>query len=394
MKNLYIFLICCSSFLAGISTDIYLPSLPAMAEHFRINSDLSQLTITAFVIAIGIGQLIVGPLTDAFGRKKLIILGLCVQIFALLAIIFSSTIYMVINARFIQGLGVALLLVPVRAIISDVFESKELKIVFAYAAMTFSIGPIVGPFIGGYTEHYFYWQMSFEVLLVYVMILWCLMTFFYRESAKTFQPLAIRRICNNYKIVLRCRQFLMSALFSGIAWGIIGMFNVIAPFLIQNTMGYNALTFGYVAFVLGIGWFLGMILNRMLINLNRQIKTQASIACISLAIMMLVSCGYFSMINLYTLVIAVFMMAVSTSFVFPVYTGVSITLFPQISGTANACMFSLVWTIFGLFTAFAAMLPANTIWPLLDTYVIINIALVVIYYFYLHVHEQFGEPSK
>ena len=82
--------------LGGVSTDIYLPSLPAISAHFHAIKTLAQLTVTAYVMALGLAQLFAGPISDALGRKKPLIIAVVVQLLSVVAIIFSQSIYWMI----------------------------------------------------------------------------------------------------------------------------------------------------------------------------------------------------------------------------------------------------------------------------------------------------------
>ncbi len=138
-----------------MSTDIYLPSLPAIAQDFQTGKSLSQATMTSFVLALTLSQLIAGPVSDAMGRKIFILTSLFVQFLAIVAIIYSATIQWMIGLRFLQKLGTALMMVPVRTINIDVLSDHTLKKQLNYNTISFAIGPIIASFIGSYLQHYF-----------------------------------------------------------------------------------------------------------------------------------------------------------------------------------------------------------------------------------------------
>lgn len=96
-KTFFGVLVCLIIPLSGMSTDIYLPSLPAIAQHFQTGKSLSQVTVTSFVLALALSQLIAGPVSDAMGRKILILTALFVQFLAIVAIIYSPTIQWMIG---------------------------------------------------------------------------------------------------------------------------------------------------------------------------------------------------------------------------------------------------------------------------------------------------------
>ena len=153
--------------LGGMSSDIYLPSLPAMSNYFYLPNTFVQLTITLFTLGLGIGQLLTGPISDALGRKKLFISGMILQLIALVIIVITNSIHLFIVVRFFQGLGAAFMMVTARAMLSDVFHGEELKKQYTYMTASFALGPIVAPFLGGYLQHYLGWRSNFYFIGIY-----------------------------------------------------------------------------------------------------------------------------------------------------------------------------------------------------------------------------------
>ena len=134
--------------LAGMSTDIYLPSLPHMARAFSIDNSLVQLTITSFVTAMGFAQYLAGPVSDAIGRKSMIIISLVIQFISVITIIHVPSMPLIIAMRAVQGIACAFMIVPARALLNDNFEGNELKKKFNYLTISFALAPIIAPFIG------------------------------------------------------------------------------------------------------------------------------------------------------------------------------------------------------------------------------------------------------
>src|SRR5688572_1044823 len=123
--------------LAGMSTDIYLPSFPHMARAFSVDGSLVQLTMTTFVIAMGLGQYLAGPVSDAIGRKSLITTALVIQFVTVITIINVPFISLIIAMRSLQGIACAFMIVPARALLNDNFEGNELKKKFNYLTISF-----------------------------------------------------------------------------------------------------------------------------------------------------------------------------------------------------------------------------------------------------------------
>lgn len=366
--------------LGGISTDIYLPSLPAILVHFHSVKSLVQLTVTSYVLAMGVAQLIAGPISDAYGRKKLILIALSIQLISVLAILHSPDIYWMIFFRFTQGLGGGLMMVPARAILNDVFKGHELKVQFNYATISFAIGPIIAPFIGGYLQHYFGWKANFNFILCYIAIVAVLLLIIYRESISAKRAFSINHLWQNYLIILSNKFFVLGSLFVGVIWGYVALFSVAGPFLVQTVMHKSAITYGHIALLMGVAWFIGNISNRFIFHIPEKSKIKPALWLTFITIIIMIILSYAGFFNIPSLVIPTFIIVMLSGLIFPIYIGECLVIFSTLAASANACLFSIVWIMFGLFTFIAALLKVQSFLPLALAYLGTNIMGFVIYY--------------
>jgi len=366
--------------LAGMSTDIYLPSLPAISAHFNITKALVQLTVPSYVIAMGLSQLVAGPLSDAYGRKKLLLMAIFTQLFAVSAILLSPSIYWLICFRFIQGLGAAFMVVPARAIINDVFDGHELKKQFNYLMISFALGPIIAPFLGGYLQHYFGWQANFIFILVYIILIALLLLFVYRETLVNTKPFSMDHLWKNYHKILSNRYFLVCSLFVAMAWGYGAIFNVTAPFLIQTTLHHSAITYGHIALSMGFAWFLGNTMNRILFRYDTKTKTKTALWLTLVTTLIMFSLTQLGFFNITALALPTFVMILLSGFIFPQYIGECMVIFTDLAASANACLFSFIWIIFGGFTIIATFLKVHSLFPLSVTYIGVSVMSLLFYY--------------
>lgn len=378
-KNIYALLVFIMIPLAGMSTDIYLPSLPAIATNFGVSKLTVQMTVTSYVFAVGISQLIAGPISDAIGRRKLLIGSLLLQIFSVASILMTHNIYVIIMLRFTQGLGAAFMGVPARAILNDIYEGEELKKKFNYCTISFALGPIIAPFIGGYLQHYFGWHSNFIFILVYAVLILALIALIIKETIPQKLKFSIHHLYQNYQTILSNKTFLIMIIFIGCLWGYGGMFNVAGPFLVQKAMGFTPVTYGYVALTTGFAWFLGNLTNRFLFKVSREVKTKVAlmvIALISVAMLVFAILGNF---NLFTLVIPTVFIMFFAAILFPLYIGECLVMFPKLAGSANACLFGATWLIYSFFTVIGSTLKSHSLTPISICYVATIIAGSLVY---------------
>lgn len=375
--------------LGGLSTDIYLPALPDIAHHFSVQRSLVQLTVTSFIIAMGILQLVVGPISDATGRKNPIIFAMITQFVAVIGILLSPTIYVMMAFRFIQGFGVAFMMVPARAIINDMYSGIELKKQMYYITISFAIGPILGPFIGGYLTHYIGWQANFLFTQIFIIAILLLVFFTYDETIAQTKKFSLNHLWHNYYTILQNKYFITCSIIAGVLWGYTMIFNVAGPFIVQTVMQESAIVFGKIALLMGVAWFSGNLLNRFALMFTVQFKSQLVLwlTSVTTLIMLLLSAvGYF---DLPTLAIPVILITFFSSIAFSITVSEGLTLFPKLAASANAFLFSLAWIMSSFFTLFATQLKVHTLVPMALTFSVIAIANLAIYYgFHQYYHPE------
>ena len=157
--------------LQPLSTDLYLASLPSLANVFRAPTSTVQLTLSMFVIAFGGAQLVIGPLSDRYGRRPVVIWGLCLYVVASLLCAFAPTIGLLIAARFVQALGCCSAIIIARAIVRDAYAPADSVRVIARASTWLALAPLTGPILGSYLQVTFGWRAAFVVHSVLGLIL-------------------------------------------------------------------------------------------------------------------------------------------------------------------------------------------------------------------------------
>ena len=185
--------------------NMHLPSLPAMADTFNISYSAATLTVTLFLAMNAVFQFVVGPLSDRFGRRPIVLI--CMAIFCVSSVgcIFSTKFEMFLFCRLIQAIVVAGLVLS-RAAIRDVYSQDRAASVLGYATMGMAILPLVGPAVGGNLEVHFGWVASFWVLLGVGILVFTLAYFDMGETNKQkSSSMAVQ--FRAYPELLRSRRF-------------------------------------------------------------------------------------------------------------------------------------------------------------------------------------------
>ncbi len=366
--------------LAGLSTDIYLPSMPSMCRDFSLPSFYIQLTVTLFTFGMGIGQFVSGPISDSWGRKPLILFGLLLQLFCLLFIVKTTMPVLLIGSRLFQGFGAAAMVVPARAMLSDCFQGDELKKQFTYLTMSFAIGSIVAPFLGGYIQQYFGWRTNFLFILIYALLCFVGMLLLIPETLTQKTPLSLHQVKSRYTVVLTRDFFLPSVVLISLIMSFVAIFNVVGPFVIQNLLGYSAITSGYMALLTGIAWFFGNLTNRFFYRAQWQLKCKIVLPLLVLISIFMIGLTFLPL-SLWLFMLPILLTLYLVAILFPVIVAEVLASFTKNAASANGLLFALVWLMFSFFSFIGALLKVHSILPFAIVYSVMSVLMALWYRF-------------
>jgi DHA1 family bicyclomycin/chloramphenicol resistance-like MFS transporter len=239
-----------------LSTDMYLPSLPAIARAFDASVAEAQLTISSYLVGFAIGQLIYGPISDRYGRKPVLLAAVAVYCAASFGCMVSSSIGMLIAFRTLQALGGCGGVVLARAVVRDLYSGTRAGRELSLISMVMALAPVVAPLIGGVVQTGFGWRANFVVLtasgLLIAAAIWWRLPETLAQRAAAASPAAIARAFGGF---LRDGSFVAHAglvvlVFSGLfAW------ISASAFVLQDLYGLSSLEFG-IAFAVGSAGFM------------------------------------------------------------------------------------------------------------------------------------------
>ena len=165
-------------------TDLYLPALPTMTSFFNASTSTIQLTLTGSMVGLALGQLLIGPISDKYGRKNPLIISLVIYLISTLAIIIFPNVYAMITLRFIQGISSAGAVVISRAISTDLYHGRDLATFFALLMAVNGLAPILSPILGSLLLQLTDWRGIFVTLAVIGIIL-LVVSFKFHESLES-----------------------------------------------------------------------------------------------------------------------------------------------------------------------------------------------------------------
>lgn len=358
--------------LSGLSTDIFVPSLPALQSYFATSQSLVQLTVTAYLAGLGLMQLFAGGISDSFGRKKPFAIATFLFLLVTLLIPLSTSIDEMIAFRFIQGVMVATMIVPMRAVMSDLFEGKAFQKMVTYMAFGWSIGPIIAPFIGGYLQHYFGWQACFYFLLIYTAIIFVMITVFMPETSHYRHDFKLFSILKRYKKMLTNKEYLTALITNGLLYSMVILFMTVVPFLTKKVLHFTPVQYGHLALLMGVAWSVGSIGNRFLIHISVQSRAKICISImIAFSILFLLS-AILLPLTIYMLLTPVLIIYIAGGMLITSYFAYGLSIFPKSAASANSLFGALVFLIPSFISSIGTLLKSTSAVPLSMAFVVLT----------------------
>ncbi|MGV7245167.1 MFS transporter, partial [Caballeronia sp. M23-90] len=230
-----LFVICLFASAGQLAIDIYVPALPAMATFFATSPQAIQSSVSGYMVAYALGQLVFGPVADAYGRKPVLAFGLVIFTIGCLLSLAAPNLETFLLARCLQGFGIATTNLLAKAIITDSFSGQALLHAFTYMSIAWGLAPIVAPVIGAHLQTWFGWKSCLVFLLIYSLVMWALW-WRYRETLRRPVHLEPRTLITNAGKVLASPVFQSCFLAQGLCYSILLVFNIVGPFMVQNTL--------------------------------------------------------------------------------------------------------------------------------------------------------------
>lgn len=350
------------SSLAPLSTDMYLPALASVQESFQTNSFLTQLSLASFFTAFALGQLIYGPLSDIFGRKIPALIGVFLFIISSLFCVIIDDIYAFIALRFFEALGGCAGVVIARAIVNDLFEIKEAAGIFALMMVFSSLAPMLSPTFGGILLEYFSWHSIFATLFALGILLFLMIAFGLKESARGFKKkkFSHQEAMKSYKVVLSDKGFLVYILCASFALAAMFAYITGSSFIFTQFFGLSEQKFAILFGVNALGFVICANINARMV---RRFESEKILACglvVMLISALILLINAFFKPSLYLFEFGIFTSIAMLGFIAPNTTTLAMARFKEHSGTASAVLGTMQFGFGGFISFMVGAIDANT----------------------------------
>ncbi|WP_188207927.1 multidrug effflux MFS transporter [Alkalibacillus aidingensis] len=239
-----------------LTIDMYLPAFPVLTDELNTTVSLTQISLTASLLGIAFGQLVVGTLSDVHGRKKPLVISIIVFIIASIICAIALNIWVLIMFRFIQGFAGAGGIVISRSIIRDLYDGKSMTKMFSLLILVMGLAPILAPMIGGQVLTFTSWRGIFVILAIFGGLLALVTTFRLKETLSV-EHRSVGGLKNSFSIFVRLtkqRTFMAFALIQGFTAAYLFSYISGSSFILQDIFALTPQTYGIVFAVNALGF--------------------------------------------------------------------------------------------------------------------------------------------
>ncbi|GCE04649.1 multidrug effflux MFS transporter [Dictyobacter aurantiacus] len=254
--------------LGPLANDMYVPSLPALSHDLLATTSQAQMTLSAFILGLALGQIVAGPISDARGRRWPLMIGLAIYVIASLLCMVTPLITILILLRFLQGLAGAAGIAIALAIVSDSYTGVTQARFFSLLMQINGIAPMVAPIIGGQILGFTSWHGVFGILALFGMFMLLAVFFGLRETLPISQRQSggITSTLTAFRGLLADRRFLGYALSCGFAFTACIIYISVSPFILQNLYGVSPQLLGIIFGINALGIVIVAQINSRLIG--------------------------------------------------------------------------------------------------------------------------------
>jgi DHA1 family bicyclomycin/chloramphenicol resistance-like MFS transporter len=350
-----------------LASSIYVPSIPDMGRALNAPIGQVQLTMTVFLVAYGVSMLIMGGLSDRFGRRRVLLAGNTLCLVASLACAAANSIEVLLVGRVFQAIGSCAGIVIARAMVRDLFDREHTARAMSTVAMAVSIVPIMAPALGGYLHVWLGWRANFVVVALFAIVIFFLIAKWLPETNVQLQNQVslFRSLSNSISVLLRARSFIAYAMVAGCGGAAYYAFASAAPVIFIDGFHVSADIYGLVAAISSIGFVTGSFLSGRfslragpdrLIRIGGWLQLAAG--------MFIIGTSLAGVADPWTMAFALYFMGSANGLFMPNAFAGSVSAFPQLAGAAAGVAGFIQMSGAGLATVLMASSSLHTALPM------------------------------
>lgn len=382
-KNAIILTLGTLSALGPFTIDMYLPGFSAIARDLGTDISTVGYSLTSYFIGISLGQLVYGPVTDRFGRKKPLLLGMSIYLAASVALIFSPSVAWLVGFRFLMALGGCVGIVVSRSVVRDLFPLREIAQIFSTFILVVALSPMLAPSFGAILTEGPGWRYIFLSLALFAAFLLLMTQIILPESKAPDKSISLRpgKILRQYLEVLRNPSFLIHAIVSGLSFSALFSYISVAPKVLLEAFGLTQAQFSWAFAFNASGLIIGSQINRLLLKRwspSRITRSSLGVQILfGLSFLILVLATGGSM-GLYPVVLLLFLFLFCSGMINPNATTLALAPFSHNAGTASALLGSIQMAFGALASGLMSALAGGLLALSLVTFLAASIGAILI----------------
>lgn len=353
--------------IGSISIDIYLPAFGVMANYFKVPIVRIEGTVTLFLFGMSFGQLFIGPMSDVWGRKTPLRVGLAAYVLCSICCVITSSFPVFLTLRFIQGLAGSACQVICRALVGDIYKDKNAAHVFTVLQIIMGVSPILSPIAGGMLAEASTWKYLFLIMAVVsgAGLIGCLTILPAGKPPASDQKFYLPVIFKNYIYCVRHPAFINYAVVRAISNSAAFSFITASPFVFTQLYALSKKQFGFVFSGFAIGIIATGILNtRLLKHFEVQKITKFAMMCQLVTGLIMIIVLYFN--GPFAVLLAlIFIFLSMLGLILPNTTSLYIGAIPSFSGSASALIGAVSYLSAFLITSILSILYNGTAYPMI-----------------------------
>lgn len=277
--------------LGPLSIDLYLPALPELTRDLAASASSVQLTLTGILLGLGVGQLLIGPLADVYGRQRPLLVGIAVNVVAALLCAVAPNIVVLDVLRVVQGLGAAAASVVAMAVVRDLFSGSAAAAVISRLVMVMGLAPVLAPSLGSAVLQLGSWRMVFAVLATLGVLIGLLATVGLKETLPPERRAApgLRSTLQTYGVLLRDPSLVGYMAIASLTMAAVFAYVSGASFVLQDGFGVDSRVFGLLFGVGAVGLIVSSQVNVLLLRRftpARILSTALTVAAVAGAVLL------------------------------------------------------------------------------------------------------------
>ncbi len=332
------FLLILSLIAKFIEIDISVPSFPDMVRYFNVSEGTIQLTIAYNFLGFCIGGLFFGPLSECYGRRRIMIIGNTLLLIGAVGCIFAPSIFWLLISRFVQGIGVSTSVV-VFAIVADSYKGDEavkfIGIMNSVLTVVMAIAPVLDSFINEIVG----WRGNYATVAILCLISWVLLLLALPETKKDRDIFSLKKMMKDYRKLLSSPRFVTLSLMSSLFSAAYMSFITCGPFLYMKTFGLSSTIYAlHQGAIVGCFSLISLFAGKILQKLGAIKCVISGTSVVAIGSLLLVIFSIIVPPSFYLVTLSMIIFSIGCAIFQPVIFNASINVFPEIKGTASSAV--------------------------------------------------------